>query len=89
MNNQVNSMERAFAQLLVAEISRAHRFLGERITEDQEQQLLGQSPQQLICEVQLVSSAVALRQQTEAAEHMRRFFAAQELKDSPFKRLVG
>jgi len=74
-----------FAEILIAEISRAQRYLGERVTEEQEQQLLRQSPQQLVSEAQLVTAAVALRQQTEVAEHMRRCITAQELKDGLHK----
>lgn len=50
MNDQANTIKLVFAEILVAEISRAHRFLGERITEEQEHRLLSQNSQQLVNE---------------------------------------
>jgi len=71
--------------VIVAEISRAKQYLGERLEEEQRQQLLKQSPQQLVNEAQLAAAAVYLRQQTEAAEATRRIIVKQEFESSPSK----
>ena len=73
------------APVIVAEISRAKQYLGERLEEEQRQQLLKQSPQQLLNEAQLAAAAVYLRQQTEAAEATRRIIVKQEFESSPSK----
>lgn len=71
--------------VIVAEISRAKQYLGERLEEEQKQQLLKQNPQQLLNEAQLAAAAVYLRQQTEAAEATRRIIVKQEFENNPLK----
>ena len=67
----------------VEEIERASEYLGKRLTDEQKRQLLKQGPQQIIQAAQLTSSAVALRQQTEAAEAVRRNIKKMEMMAAP------
>jgi hypothetical protein len=74
------------ANILIVEISLAQKFLGiEPLTQEQKELLIEKDPMELIYDAQLISSAVMLRQQMEAAESTRRIIAVQELKNAPTK----
>jgi hypothetical protein len=74
------------ANILIVEISLAQKFLGiEPLTQEQKELLIEKDPMELIYDAQLISSAVMLRQQREAAESTRQIIAVQELKNAPTK----
>ncbi len=63
----------------VKEIERASEYLGGRLTDEQRQQILKQDPEQILQAAQLMKSTVALRQQIEIAEGVRRNIEKMEL----------
>lgn len=69
--------------LAVNEIVRARRFLGAATDGEERGALLGMPIPDLIQTAQVLTSAVCLRQQTEAAEHMRELAAQQRAAQEP------
>lgn len=71
--------------LAVNEIIRARRFLGAATSDEEREILLGMPLPELLRAAQALTSAVCLRQQTEAAEHMRELEAQQKAAQEPRK----
>ena len=76
------AVERLAGALAVNEIIRARRFLGAATSNEEREILLGMP---LLRAAQALTSAVCLRQQTEAAEHMRELEAQQKAAQEPRK----
>ena len=79
------AMEQLAGVLAVNEIVRARRFLGVATSGEERGALLGMPIPDLIQTAQLLTSAVCLRQQTEAAEHIRELAAQQRAAQEPGK----
>lgn len=77
--------ERLAGALAVNEIIRARRFLGAATSDEEREILLGMPLPELLRAAQALTSAVCLRQQTEAAEHMRELEAQQKAAQEPRK----
>ena len=76
-------------ELAVNEIIRARRFLGAATSDEEREILLGMPLPELLRAAQALTSAVCLRQQTEAAEHMRELVAQQKAAQEPRKGLLA
>ena len=79
------AVERLAGVLAVNEIIRARRFLGAATSDEEREILLGMPLPELLRAAQALTSAVCLRQQTEAAEHMRELEAQQKAAQEPRK----
>lgn len=79
------AVERLAGALAVNEIIRARRFLGAATSDEEREILLGMPLPELLRAAQALTSAVCLRQQTEAAEHMRELEAQQKAAQEPRK----
>lgn len=75
--------ERLAAALAVEEIIRARRFLGASTSNEERGILLGMPFPELGQAMQTLTYAVCLRQQTEAAEHVRALIAQQRIAMEP------
>lgn len=74
---------KASASLLVSEIIRARAYLGAATSDAEREQLLAAPVSRLTQEAQTLREAVALRSQTEIAEHTRNLIAADKATKSP------
>lgn len=83
------AVERLAVELAVNEIIRARRFLGAATSDEEREILLGMPLSELLRAAQALTSAVCLRQQTEAAEHMRELVAQQKAAQEPRKGLFA
>lgn len=83
------AVERLAVELAVNEIIRARRFLGAATSDEEREILLGMPLPELLRAAQALTSAVCLRQQTEAAEHMRELVAQQKAAQEPRKGLLA
>lgn len=83
------AVERLAGALAVNEIIRARRFLGAATSNEEREILLGMPLPELLRAAQALTSAVCLRQQTEAAEHMRELEAQQKAAQEPRKGLFA
>lgn len=79
------AVERLAGALAVNGIIRARRFLGAATSDEEREILLGMPLPELLRVAQALTSAVCLRQQTEAAEHMRELEAQQKAAQEPRK----
>lgn len=79
------AVERLAGALAVNEIIRARRFLDAATSDEEREILLGMPLPELLRAAQALTSAVCLRQQTEAAEHMRELEAQQKVAQEPRK----
>lgn len=66
-------------------IREVRRFLGAATSDEEREILLGMPLPELLRAAQALTSAVCLRQQTEAAEHMRELEAQQKAAQEPRK----
>ena len=76
-DNGTEGLKRLATSLAVRDVIRARVFLGTATSEEEREELLGMTLSELAQAAQALSSAVYLRQQVEAAEHMRKLTAQQ------------
>lgn len=83
------AVERLAVELAMVEIIQARRFLGAATSDEEREMLLGMPLSELLRAAQALTSAVCLRQQREAAEHMRELVAQQKAAQEPRKGLFA